>query len=77
MIINSAVDLLRSEGNLFGEILQQNGVDCAVLVTHGQVHDSEILEATRTGPTPRASIRLVARSLVEALGTVESVSKKS
>jgi acetyl esterase len=76
LIINSAVDLLRSEGNLYGEILQQNGVDCAVLETHGQVHDSEILEATRKGPTPRASISLVARSLVEALGTAEDVSKK-
>jgi acetyl esterase len=76
LIINSAVDLLRSEGNLYGEILQKNGVDCAVLTTHGQVHDSEVLEATRTGPTPRASLRLVARSLVEAFGTVADVSKK-
>jgi acetyl esterase len=75
LIINSAVDLLRSEGNLYGEILQKNGVDCAVLTTHGQVHDSEILEATRTGSTPRASLRLVARSLIEALGTVQDMGK--
>lgn len=68
LIINSALDLLRDGGNTFGEILQKNGVDCVVLTTHGQVHDSEVLESTRDGPTPRAVIRAVAGSIIDALG---------
>jgi acetyl esterase len=67
LIINSAVDPLRDDGKSFGEILQTNGIDCAVLTTHGQVHDSEILEPTRGGPTPRAVVRMVANSIVDAL----------
>jgi acetyl esterase len=69
LIINSAVDPLRDDGKRFGEILQTNGIDCAVLTTHGQVHDSEILELTRGGPTPRAVVRMVAGSIVDALKT--------
>ncbi|KAH7395249.1 alpha/beta hydrolase fold-domain-containing protein [Phaeosphaeria sp. MPI-PUGE-AT-0046c] len=67
LIVNSAVDPLKSEGNAYGEILQLNGVDCAVITTHGQVHDSEVIEATRRGPTPRAIVRMVAGLVVEAL----------
>ncbi|KAH6405765.1 hypothetical protein HBI60_032030 [Parastagonospora nodorum] len=68
LIINSAVDLLRSEGEAYGEILQRAGVDCTVLTTHGQVHDSEVFEATRGGPTPRAVVRMVAGEIRHALG---------
>lgn len=76
LIVNSAVDPLRSEGNAYGEILQHNGVDCAVITTHGQVHDSEVIEATRTGPTPRAIVRMVSALVVEALEEKEVGSKK-
>lgn len=77
LIVNSAVDPLRSEGNAYGEILQQNGVDCAVITTHGQVHDSEVIEATRTGPTPRAVVRMVSGLVVEFLeGKEANVAKK-
>jgi acetyl esterase len=76
LIVNSAVDPLRSEGNAYGEILQQNGVDCAVITTHGQVHDSEVIESTRTGPTPRAIVRMVSGLLVEGLERKEAGTKK-
>jgi acetyl esterase len=66
LIINSSVDPLRDDGKTFGETLQTNGIDCAVLTTHGQVHDSEILEPTRGGPTPRAVVRMLAGSIVDA-----------
>lgn len=76
LIVNSAVDPLRSEGNAYGEILQQNGVDCAVITTHGQIHDSEVIEATRTGPTPRAIVRMVAGLVEEALEVKGAGTKK-
>ncbi|KAF1979982.1 alpha/beta hydrolase fold-3 domain-containing protein [Bimuria novae-zelandiae CBS 107.79] len=67
LIISSAVDVLRDDGLLFGEILQKAGVDCAVVVAHGQLHVSLVLEATRKGPTPRAMMRLVATKIKETL----------
>jgi acetyl esterase len=48
LIINGSVDILRSGGSSFGEILQQQGVECVVLTGHGQLHDSEVWEATRS-----------------------------
>lgn len=68
LIVNSAVDLLRSGGEALGEILQRAGVECAVVRTHGQVHDSEVLEATRGGATPGAVVRMVAGEIGNALG---------
>lgn len=75
LVINSAVDLLRSGGEAIGEILQRSGVDCTVLTTYGQVHDSEVLEATRGGPTPRAVVRMVAGEIRNALGGREEGSR--
>jgi acetyl esterase len=76
LIINSSADLLRSEGSAFGEILQQQGIECVVLTGHGQVHDSEVLEATRTGPTPKLVIRVVVGEIVRVLGAKEEGKRK-
>ena len=68
LIINSAVDVLRDDGILFGEILQKAGVACAIVVAHGQLHDSLVLEATRKGPTPSAITKMIAAEIKTALG---------
>lgn len=67
LIISSSADVLRDDGLLFGEILQRAGIDCAVVVAHGQLHVSLVLEATRKGPTPRAMMELVATKIRDAL----------
>jgi acetyl esterase len=68
LIINSAADTLRDDGILYGKILQQAGVDCTIITTHGQLHDSVGLELTRSGPTPKALVRVIASQIVEAVG---------
>jgi acetyl esterase len=60
LIVNSRADPLRNDGTLFGEILQTADVDCAIITTHEQLHDSSVLEATRRGATPKTVIALVA-----------------
>jgi acetyl esterase len=67
LIINSAVDTLRDDGLLFGEVLQKAGVDCSAITAHGQLHVSMVLEATRKGPTPSALMGFVATSLKHGL----------
>jgi acetyl esterase len=76
LIINGSVDILRSGGSSFGEILQQQGVECVVLTGHGQLHDSEVWEATRTGPTPKLVIRVVVGEIVRVLGAKEEGKRK-
>jgi acetyl esterase len=68
LICNAAVDVLRDDGILFGEILQRAGVDVSVVTFHGQLHDSVVYEATRQGATPRSEVRLIAAQLKSALG---------
>ncbi|KAF2117778.1 Alpha/Beta hydrolase protein [Lophiotrema nucula] len=76
LIVNSSVDPLRDDGFLYGQILQRNGIDCVITEQKGQTHDSAVIEPVRNGATPRATVRLVAASLKEALGAVSNVSKK-
>lgn len=59
LVIVSSADLLDSEGKLFGEKLQQAGVDCAIFTAVGQLHDTVVLEPTREGPTPQAVLTLI------------------
>ncbi|KAF2872079.1 Alpha/Beta hydrolase protein [Massariosphaeria phaeospora] len=66
LIVNSAADLLRDDGILYGEILQGAGVDCAIITAHGQLHDSSVFEGVREGATPKALVRLVAVQIVNA-----------
>jgi acetyl esterase len=68
LIINSAVDPLRDDGLLFGQILHQAGIDCSIVTMHGQLHDSSVLEATRNGPTPKTTIELITAKIKLALG---------
>lgn len=76
LIVNASVDLLRDDGILFGQILQQAGVDCAVFTAHGQIHDSEVIEATRAGETPRVIVRMVTREIRGAIGGEGGVNGK-
>lgn len=70
LIINSAVDPLRDSGILYGEILQRAGVDCTIVIGHGQLHNSLVFEALRGGATPKAMIRLMATQIKDACGDV-------
>lgn len=72
LIINSAVDPLRDDGLLYGQILQEAGIDCTIITAHGQLHDSSVLEATRKGPTPRTLVLLVATEIKNRLIGVKS-----
>lgn len=67
LIVVSSADVLRSGGELLGEKLQGQGVDCAVVVGHGQLHDTVVSEAAREGPTPRALMSLIASQIKERL----------
>jgi acetyl esterase/lipase len=76
LITVSEVDILRSEGEAFAALLQDAGVDCALLRAQGQLHDSVFLEATRNGPTPKAEMMLAAEWLREGLGISDQVQDK-
>ena len=67
LIITSSADMLESEGKLFGEKLQQAGVDCTVIRAEGQLHDTVVLEGTRNGPTPQVLMALIADQISSAL----------
>ncbi|KAI3391133.1 hypothetical protein diail_7918 [Diaporthe ilicicola] len=65
LIVVGSADVLRDSGLLLGEKLQQLGVDCAVVVGYGQLHDSVVTEGVRDGPTPRALMTLIAGEIKE------------
>lgn len=67
LIVVSSVDVLRSGGELLGEKLQGQGVDSAVVVGHGQLHDTVVSEAAREGPTPKALMTLIASEIKQRL----------
>ena len=67
LICNAAVDVLRDDGILFGEILQNAGVDVSIVTFHGQLHDSVVFEATRQGATPRSEVGLITAQLKSVL----------
>jgi acetyl esterase len=68
LIVNSGADLLRDDGILYGQILQRAGVDVAIFTTHGQLNDSEVLEATRLSETPKVVVRMMSQEIREAIG---------
>lgn len=66
-IIVDALDILRSDGLGFGELLQQAGVNTALVRGEGLIHDAYILEATRQDPTCLAIVGLITSTLKAAL----------
>jgi acetyl esterase len=50
-IIISQCDWLRDQGQNFGKLLQQAGVNCAVVQLIASLHDVEILKGARHSPT--------------------------
>ncbi|KAK8073328.1 hypothetical protein PG994_004227 [Apiospora phragmitis] len=68
LIITSSADILRDEAEELGEKLQKAGRDVAVLRAHGQIHDSAVIEVTRSGPTPKMVMTLITASLKQRLG---------
>ncbi|KAF3007433.1 hypothetical protein E8E13_003495 [Curvularia kusanoi] len=77
LIINSAADILRDHGILYGEILQKAGVDVAIITGHGQLHDSLLFEAVRSGATSQAMVRLMTAQLKQALKGAETSKRES
>lgn len=67
LIVVGSADPLRSAGELLGEKLQGQGVDCAVIVGYGQLHDTIVAEATRKGPTPSAILTLIVGEIKQRL----------
>ncbi|POS75138.1 hypothetical protein DHEL01_v206472 [Diaporthe helianthi] len=67
LIVLSSADVLRTGGELLGEKLQGQGVDCAVVTGHGQLHDTVVSEAARDGPTPKALMTLIASDIKQRL----------
>jgi len=67
LIVVSSADVLRSGGELLGEKLQGQGVDCAVVIGHGQLHDTVVSEAAREGSTPKALMTLIAGEIRQRL----------
>jgi acetyl esterase len=58
LIVVAGADPLIQEGKDFGHLLQNAGIDCAVLQADGQVNDFVMLEPTRGSATARAVIEL-------------------
>lgn len=67
LIVVGSADVLRDAGKLLGEKLQTQGVDCAVVEGHGQLHDTVVSEAARQGPTPKALMTLIASEITARL----------
>lgn len=67
LVLVGSADVLRSEGELLGERLQRQGVEAAVVVGYGQLHDTVVSEAARGGPTPRALMTLIASEIKQRL----------
>lgn len=67
LIVVSSADVLRTPGELLGEKLQTQGVDCAVVTGHGQLHDTVVSEGARDGPTPKALMTLIASEIKQRL----------
>ncbi|GKU15152.1 unnamed protein product, partial [Fusarium langsethiae] len=63
IIFLSTVDLLVDEGVAFGDRLQKNGVDAAVIKAEGQMHAFCLVKALRDGPSARAVMEMAALRL--------------
>lgn len=68
LIVTSSADILRDEAEELGERLQKAGRDVAVIRAHGQMHASAVIEATRSGSTPKMVMTLVTAALKQRLG---------
>ena len=72
LVVASAVDILRDDGQAFGKKLQKAGVSCSVIQMEFSLHDAVLLEPTRTGPTAQTAIRAAASELSNALFASEN-----
>jgi acetyl esterase len=66
-IFVSGADPLVDEGLLFGQRLQEAGVECVIIQAYGQIHDYVMLEPTRKSATAKAVVELAALKLKNAL----------
>ncbi|KAI8951095.1 Alpha/Beta hydrolase protein [Xylaria longipes] len=67
LIITSSADVLRDEAEILGQKLQQAGRDVVIIRADGQLHDSAVLEFTRSGPTPKLVVTIMAAALKERI----------
>ncbi|OJD32907.1 esterase [Diplodia corticola] len=67
LIITAAVDPLLREGKELGHLLQQAGVEVAILEADGQIHDFVMLEPVRKSATAVACVALAASGIRKAL----------
>lgn len=68
LIVVGSVDPLRSAGELLGEKLQGQGVDCSVVVGYGQLHDAIVAEGTRRGATSQALLTMIVGEIKQRFG---------
>lgn len=68
LIITASADVLRDEGEILGQKLQKAGRDIVVIRADGQLHDSPVLQFTRSGPTPKLVVTIMAAALKERIG---------
>jgi len=68
LMIVAGVDPLQAEGLAYGHALQQAGVETAIFIADGQIHDYVMLNPVASSPTARASIELAGLKLKKALG---------
>ncbi|KAI9730542.1 MAG: hypothetical protein M1834_005783 [Cirrosporium novae-zelandiae] len=67
LIVTAGVDPLREEGEMFAELLQGAGVECAVFRAVGVIHDFVMLEGTRGGETAKMAVELVGAAMKREL----------
>lgn len=68
LIITSSADVLRDDAEILGQKLQKDGRDIVVIRADGQLRDSPVLEFTRSGPTPKLVVTIMAAALKEIIG---------
>ena len=66
-VITSEIDGLRDQGEDFARLLQKAGADVGVVRAVSSMHDFEIFNASRSSPTAKLIMTMIAGKLKEVL----------